>query len=712
MKLGTKLKVLFILLGLIPFLIIGIFSYVKSEKALKESAFDELISMRETKKHQIEEYFRIVRSQIITYSENIMISDAMREFRKAFLKIEDELGSSIDLSGSESEKMLRARYRYQKENTPGVTDGDMMKWWPAEKTTLLLQHLYISSNPYPIDEKEKLDFQSDGSTYSKVHAKYHPVIRNFLNRFKYYDIFLVEADTGRIVYSVAKELDIGTSLLNGPYSDSGIGEAFKAALGSGKADYTKLVDFKPYVPSYNTMASFISSPVFDGDKLLGILVFQMPINKVNMIMTYGGKWENVGLGKTGESFLIGEDYKMRNDSRMFIEDRSGFLDILKAKGVSEGVIEKIKRNDSTVGLVEIKHRDAEEALAGETHHSETTVSYLNQPVFIAHAPVDIEGVKWAILTEMNEEEALLATILLRKAMWIFGIIIMVVVFAIALYFARSVSVPINAIVNELSSTSNEIASTINQHERIANQQSSSVNETTTTMDELSASSRQSAEQAEAAASDSHNAMTSAEMGNEKVRQMLKGMEDLRGKVTAFAEQILKLSEQTGQIGNITNMVTDFASETKMLAMNAAVEAVRAGEHGKGFSVVAMEIRKLADESKKSAEKINSLIDDIRKVTNATVMVAEDGTKTVDEGMMLATETADSFNGVALSITGTSENTQQISLNIKQQAVAIKQIVEAMNSLNTGAKETAAGISQTKTAIEKLNEAAQKLKAMV
>jgi methyl-accepting chemotaxis protein len=264
----------------------------------------------------------------------------------------------------------------------------------------------------------------------------------------------------------------------------------------------------------------------------------------------------------------------------------------------------------------------------------------------------------------------------------------------------------------IASSSHQIATTIEQQERTASQQAISVNQTTTTMDELGASSRQSAEQAEAASFAARQALNLAEGGNQAVGQTLDGMMELKQKVNAIAQEIIHLSTQTNQIANISTLVTNLANQTNMLALNAAVEAVRAGEHGKGFSVVATEIRKLADQSKKSTEQINHLVADIQHAINSTVMVTDEGTKTVQEGINIATKAADAFTGVAEAVNNVVLNNQQISLNIKQQAIAIGQVVTAMNSLNQGATETASGITQTKLGTQKLHEAAQDLKALI
>ncbi|MGE5655321.1 MAG: methyl-accepting chemotaxis protein [Actinomycetota bacterium] len=316
------------------------------------------------------------------------------------------------------------------------------------------------------------------------------------------------------------------------------------------------------------------------------------------------------------------------------------------------------------------------------------------------------------LAKKNAERSIIQTKSLVLTGMISGpaiAIILGIILSIAI--AKPLDRTLRNLVQIIVSSSTEIAATVAEQERIATQQAISVNQTTTTMDELRSSSQQAANQAELAAAGSHQALTLAEKGTKTIEKTLEGMTLLQKKVEAIAQQIVKLSEQTNQIENITKLVTELANQTNMLALNAAVEAVRAGEQGKGFGVVATEIRKLADQSKRSGEKINQLVTDIQKAINSTVMAADEGHKTVGEGMKLTKKTAEAFSGVSSAIDRVALNSQQIVLTAQQQALAVEQVVEAMNAINLGAQQTASGLSQTKIGVQQMQEVAQNLKLL-
>ncbi|MGI0485426.1 HAMP domain-containing methyl-accepting chemotaxis protein [Pantanalinema rosaneae CENA516] len=318
-------------------------------------------------------------------------------------------------------------------------------------------------------------------------------------------------------------------------------------------------------------------------------------------------------------------------------------------------------------------------------------------------------------SHVAHQERQTADVVYRHTVGVFIVLLVVALILASLigfFLSRSIIATLRQTIAALSQTATEIAAATSQQERVAAQQATSVNQTTTTMDELSASSRQSATQAEASNTRAQQALAQSESGMKAVEQTLAGMSTLQQTVMAIAEQVQQLQAQTNQIGTITALVSDLANQTNMLALNAAVEAVRAGEHGKGFAIVAAEIRKLAQQSKLSATKIDTLISDIQTAIQTTAQTTANSTSTVQSGIDLAQNTAAAFDRIMAEIQSVVVSSQQLTLNAQQQAIAISQVVTAMNSLNHAAQETASGISQTKQGIQTLNQTASGLQSMV
>jgi methyl-accepting chemotaxis protein len=434
---GLKQKIsgLLILIGLIPFVIFYFYSSGKISDLTLQTNKDRLVSLRETKKIQIENYFKNIASQAITFSKSFMVVDAMGKFSTAFNQVVQQ---TVGISAVNLESKLAERYHYQQANTPGATSGSVDRWIPKDKASQILQNLYISSNPNPIGEKQKLTAASDSSLYSQVHGQYHPTIRQFLEEFGYYDIFLVSADSGFVVYSVFKEVDFATNLKTGPYKDSGIGRVFQKALSANSPDAVVIEDFEPYEPSYNASASFIASPIYDMGEITGVLIFQAPVDRINDVMTSGNDWRSVGLGDSGEVYLVGQDYKMRNNSRFLIEAPDDYFKFLEKLGVDSQSREKQKALKTNIGISEVKTPGSIASLKGTTDF-QVFPDYRGVSVLSAFAPVDILGLKWGILAEIDEEEAFAVQRNIRTVSSYLGIGLVAGILIIALFLATGFS---------------------------------------------------------------------------------------------------------------------------------------------------------------------------------------------------------------------------------------------------------------------------------
>ncbi|MEG4338411.1 methyl-accepting chemotaxis protein [Microcoleus sp. D3_18_C2] len=324
--------------------------------------------------------------------------------------------------------------------------------------------------------------------------------------------------------------------------------------------------------------------------------------------------------------------------------------------------------------------------------------------------------KFLVIVDTSPKKLLFYSIdSLQKIAATIAIVSLAVVLGFGWFFLQQIVALIRGLIYQISSFSMQIESNMNRQEQIADRQFVSVNQTTITLENLGRSSQQTAEQAESVAVAARQALNLAEEGTTKVDQTLNQMLNLREAVVAISKQNHRLDDSTSQIGNIStlaSLVSDLASQTNMLALNAAVEAVRAGEYGKGFAVVASEIRKLADESQQAAQKINGIIPEIKGAIDSTVKATEDSRKTVAEGVKTAQDTAEAFMGVREACNLVFASNQQISFNVKQQAIAIQQVGDAMSSMKESASQTVSGITQVKIGTQQLTEAAFNLKEVV
>jgi methyl-accepting chemotaxis protein len=440
-----KLIAYFLMAGIVP---LSLFSWFSMHKMYEERLHlnkERLISLREEKKLQIENYFKQIEGQAATFSDSRMIVDAVRKFSSAINELESEVG---DQYGSGEESRLRERYQYQQKNTTGAPANAASIWMPKNKTSQILQSLYISENPNPIGAKEKLDAASDGSSYSILHEQYHPIIRSYLEKFGYYDIFLVDLISGNIVYSVFKEVDFATSLKDGPYANTGMGRVFNAAAKADKSGFVILDDFAPYEPSYNASAAFIASPIYDGEFKVGVLILQAPIDKIDAVMTSNKNWKNVGLGESGEVYLVGPDYKMRNNSRFLTEDPDGYFKLLNDLGEDAQVIEKQKVSKTSIGISEVKTPGSTQAIEGKSGF-EIFPDYRGVNVLSAFSPVKIGGLHWGILAEIDEAEVFAKQTEMRNTiLMIMGIIVLLLI-GLSIYVGNLFSRPIVSLNSEL-----------------------------------------------------------------------------------------------------------------------------------------------------------------------------------------------------------------------------------------------------------------------
>jgi methyl-accepting chemotaxis protein len=277
---------------------------------------------------------------------------------------------------------------------------------------------------------------------------------------------------------------------------------------------------------------------------------------------------------------------------------------------------------------------------------------------------------------------------------------------------RSIAIPINKTVEALSSASAEILSGTSQQAAGMREHSSAVTQTVSTVDEVLQTSEQAAQRAKTVSESSQRAAEVSVTGRKAVEDSVSAMGTVRDQTGSIAESILTLAEQAQAIGEIIATVNDVAEQINLLSLNAAIEAARAGEHGRGFSVVAAEIKALADQSKKATTQVRQILGEIQKATNTAVMATEQGTKSVSEAIKTVNEAGATIRMLADIIGAAAQSAAQIAASSGQQATGMRQIHQAMQNISQVSNQHLAATNQSEQAARHLTVLGAGLRQLV
>jgi methyl-accepting chemotaxis protein len=261
---------------------------------------------------------------------------------------------------------------------------------------------------------------------------------------------------------------------------------------------------------------------------------------------------------------------------------------------------------------------------------------------------------------------------------------------------------------DVSSSANEILLSAEEMSHGANQQDQEITNTSSAVEELTVSMKQVSNNAEASAEAARRALDAAEQGNRAVRDTLEGMQRICASVQATAKKIKSLGDRSLEISEIINVINDITEQTNLLALNAAIEAARAGEAGRGFAVVADEVRKLAEHSRNATKDIAALIKAIQAETNEAVVVMEEGTKEVEVGARLADQAGKALEAISSVVRQSAELVQEISLASKQQVRGTEGVANAMQIISNITRQTSQGARQTARTVENMVKLSEQL----
>ncbi len=454
LKIGSKIILVTIPITMVAVMLAAVVAGYSSRNALEKAAFEKLTAVRELKAQQIEEYFDLMKNQVAAIASAPSTAGSFADLTFAW----KSLPSIAQPIAEANSKRVNTFYfddfgqQLQEMRAGGIDDAVVlsmliMSLVPNDPLSLLIQNELV----VPQGSKGAGPDSFSWDYFLNLQNGLDREFKDFASRFDYKAIYLILAEEERVAYSTRRGIELGTSLIAGPHRNSNLGRIALSAANVAAGEVV-FADFEPFLPALGRPTAFVATPVFDNGERIGSVVIEISVEKINDTMTSQQSWQDVGLGASGETYLVGEDMLLRNQSRFLIEDRAQYLEMIREIGTSETLVQQIDTQSNSIGLQKVDTVGTRAALSGETN-TQIFADYRGVEVLSSFRPLKIPGVNWVIMSEIDKAEALADFEKLRDTLILLASIVLAAAIYVAYYFSLSLTRPIRTLASAAASLS-------------------------------------------------------------------------------------------------------------------------------------------------------------------------------------------------------------------------------------------------------------------
>ena len=693
-RIRNKLVFGILAVALVPLFVLGLAMYYASASALESQAFRQLDAVRSIQAKQVSDHFGQVKDELSSFSQSRAVVDALAAFTQARRKILTEPELDLDTK-NRLKNDLREYFGGEFANAYQQQTGSAPTWndsWTRMNDNLIeVQHKYLVANPNAPSEKHAFDPASSGSAYDQVHAGYHANFRSYLSRYGFNDLYLVELESGDIVYSVGKRPGFLTSLKRGAFAQSRLGQAYREAALAESPETVVLTDFEKFTPAFAEPAGFAAAPVFAGEKKIGVAILQISLEPIEQILGVRN-----GLGETGETYVVGSDKQFRSESR-FAESESFVL------------------NDRSLADTEA----VQSALAGR-EGTQVTRDYRRTQVLSSWTPIVLEavselhpeGIRWALVSQIDLSEVQAPVF----AMWTVFLVVAVgsgvLILIVSLMFASGLTRQADAIMEMLSSIG--IGDFDARAEVISRDELGTVAESLNSMCDNTLSLIQSREERDAIQSDIQVLMEEvSEIAQGDLRIQSNVNQEVTGGIAdAINFMISQLRQVVRRVKRATDQVTHSAHEIR-----ATTEHLSRGSEAQAAQII--DTSDAIDEMSLSIGQVADNTDESTMVARQARECAHKGTQSVQDTIQGMNRIRDQVQDSAKRIKRLGESSQEIGEIVQLISdIADRTSILALNASIQAAMAGDAGqgfavvAEEVERLAERSNEATKQIAALI